>query len=227
MPQMPQLPRTVLAFVWAFAAMGGLASSQDAADPERRIIAYIKENLKPGEPLIVSKLYNEVFTTPEERAVLDKLNGAFFRVPLFIIEFEGREKPLAYSRGDLGTVRLLRRGRGGRRPLHHGVRPARPEVHHARSRDARALRDRHRESQSGRALQPGGHPDAGRLGRTAASRNHRDGIRRKGAEPVGVRRPGDAGLRLVHQLPAVREDRSRARGAPGAVLRDEASRSSV
>ncbi len=94
MPQLPRMPRMVLAFVWAFAAMGGLASSQDSADPERRIIAYIKENLKPGEPLIVSKLYNEVFTTPEERAVLDKLNGAFFRVPLFIIEFEGREKRL-------------------------------------------------------------------------------------------------------------------------------------
>jgi thiol-disulfide isomerase/thioredoxin len=68
----------------------GLVSAQDTEDPERRIISYIQENLKPGEPLIVSKLYNEVFTAPEERAVLDKLNGAFFRVPLFIIEFEGR-----------------------------------------------------------------------------------------------------------------------------------------
>jgi thiol-disulfide isomerase/thioredoxin len=68
----------------------GPVSAQDTEDPERRIISYIQENLKPGEPLIVSKLYNEVFTAPEERAVLDKLNEAFFRVPLFIIEFEGR-----------------------------------------------------------------------------------------------------------------------------------------
>jgi thiol-disulfide isomerase/thioredoxin len=58
---------------------------------EKRIIAYIKENLKPGEPLIVSKLYNEIFTSTEERMVLDKLNGAFFRVPLFVVEFESRE----------------------------------------------------------------------------------------------------------------------------------------
>jgi thiol-disulfide isomerase/thioredoxin len=78
----------------AFAASFLVAAAQDSRDTERRIIAHIKETLKPGEPLIVSKLYNEVFTAPEERAVLDKLNAAFFRVPLFIIEFEGRESRL-------------------------------------------------------------------------------------------------------------------------------------
>ena len=83
--------RMVFALTVVLAAGAGLAWGQDTADPERRIIAYIKENLKPGEPLIVSKLFNEVFTAPEERAVLDKLNGSFFRVPLFIIEFESRE----------------------------------------------------------------------------------------------------------------------------------------
>jgi thiol-disulfide isomerase/thioredoxin len=84
----------LFAFALASAATGGVSRAQYTTDPERRIIAYIKENLKPGEPLIVSKLYNEVFTAPEERAVLDKLNGAFFRVPLFIVEFESREKRL-------------------------------------------------------------------------------------------------------------------------------------
>jgi thiol-disulfide isomerase/thioredoxin len=83
--------RIVFALTLALGTGAGLASAQDTADPERRIIAYIKESLKPGEPLIVSKLYNEVFTAPEDRAVLDKLNGAFFRVPLFIIEFDSRE----------------------------------------------------------------------------------------------------------------------------------------
>jgi thiol-disulfide isomerase/thioredoxin len=83
----------VFALTLALAAGGnGLpAAAEEPVDAERRIIGYIKENLKPGEPLIVSKLYNEVFTGSEERAVLDKLNGAFFRVPLFIIEFEERE----------------------------------------------------------------------------------------------------------------------------------------
>ena len=86
--------RMIYASALVLSALAGLAAAEEAADPERRIIAYIKENLKPGEPLIVSKLYNEVFTAPEERAVLDKLNGAFFRVPLFIIEFESRQSRL-------------------------------------------------------------------------------------------------------------------------------------
>jgi len=83
--------RILFALTLALAAGVSLASAQQVADAEHRVIGYIKESLKPGEPLIVSKLYNEVFTAPEERAVLDKLNGAFFRVPLFIIEFDKRE----------------------------------------------------------------------------------------------------------------------------------------
>lgn len=77
-------------------AGASVAVAQDGTsdDAEKRIIRYIKENLKPGERLVVSQLYNEVFTAPEERAVLDKLNGAFFRVPLFIVEYEQREGSL-------------------------------------------------------------------------------------------------------------------------------------
>jgi thiol-disulfide isomerase/thioredoxin len=67
----------------------GLA--QSSGDAERRIIAYIRDHHEPGERLIVSQLYNEVFTAPEERAALDKLNGAFFRIPLFVIEFNERQ----------------------------------------------------------------------------------------------------------------------------------------
>ena len=81
----------VLAFATTVGLLAGAAVAQDTDDPEERIIRYIKENLKPGERLIVSQLYNEVFTAPEERVVLDKLNRAFFRVPLFVIEFEQRE----------------------------------------------------------------------------------------------------------------------------------------
>lgn len=81
----------MLRFVLALSlALAGSAIAQDGGDTERRIIRYVKENLKPGEPLIVSKLYNEVFTAPEEQAVLGKLNEAFFRIPLFIVEFEAR-----------------------------------------------------------------------------------------------------------------------------------------
>lgn len=68
----------------------GAALAEDSRDVEERIIAHVKQKLAPGERLVVSELYNEVFTAPEERAVLDKLNAAFFRIPLFIIEFNER-----------------------------------------------------------------------------------------------------------------------------------------
>lgn len=67
------------------------AFAQDTDDAERRIINHIKENAKQGERLVVSDLYNNVFTDPVERAALDKLTNAFFRIPLFIVEFEGRQ----------------------------------------------------------------------------------------------------------------------------------------
>ncbi len=61
---------------------------QDARETERRIIAYVKENLKPGKPVVLSELYNDVFASPEEREVLSRLNGVFFQVPLFIVEHQ-------------------------------------------------------------------------------------------------------------------------------------------
>jgi len=72
-------------------------AKEDARETERRIIMYVKENLKPGEPLVLSKLYNEVFTSSEEREVLSRLSGVFFRVPLFVIEYQA-------SHGDLPTL---------------------------------------------------------------------------------------------------------------------------
>ena len=66
-------------------------AKEDARATERRIIEYVQENLKPGEPVLLSKLYNEVFTSPEEREVLSRLSGVFFRIPLFIIEYQARQ----------------------------------------------------------------------------------------------------------------------------------------
>lgn len=50
-------------------------------DAESRIIAYLKENARPGQPVYVTELYNTVFTTDEERAVLERLHIVFFKVP--------------------------------------------------------------------------------------------------------------------------------------------------
>jgi thiol-disulfide isomerase/thioredoxin len=55
---------------------------------EGKIVQYLQQNVKRGEPLIVSDLYNNVFKTPEERKVLDKLFNTFFKIPLFVAQFK-------------------------------------------------------------------------------------------------------------------------------------------
>lgn len=69
------------------APASGNARGQDA---ERRILEHVAEILQPGERLLLSALV-ERFTADEERRALDRLNDVFFRAPLFLLEFEGRE----------------------------------------------------------------------------------------------------------------------------------------
>jgi hypothetical protein len=52
-----------------------------AGDAETRIVAYLKENVRPGQPVYVTELYNTVFTAPEEREVLERLHNMFFKIP--------------------------------------------------------------------------------------------------------------------------------------------------
>ncbi len=70
-----------------FAQAAGLQAATDRSI-EERIIRHLKENLKPGEPLIVSDLYNKVFTDPAERKVLDRLFNTFFKIPLFVAQYK-------------------------------------------------------------------------------------------------------------------------------------------
>lgn len=57
-----------------------------APEAEARVVEYLKAHLQPGQPVVVSELYNSVFTGPEERAVLDRLFDSFFKVPLFLAQ---------------------------------------------------------------------------------------------------------------------------------------------
>jgi thiol-disulfide isomerase/thioredoxin len=92
----------ILAFLWSFGSgqspetEASTARDQkgDTVATERRIIRYIKENMEPGQPLVLSRLYNEVFTTPEERAGLSRLSNAFFRLPLFLVEYQAQQGEL-------------------------------------------------------------------------------------------------------------------------------------
>ncbi len=64
------------------------------SDAETGIIEYLKSNVKPGTPVIVSDLYNKVFTAPEERKVLDRLFNTFFKIPMFIVQYNTSSKKI-------------------------------------------------------------------------------------------------------------------------------------
>lgn len=66
----------------------GRAAATQADDAEARVLTYIRDHLRPGEPLLISELYGKVFTQPGERRALDKLYNAFFRIPLFLAEYQ-------------------------------------------------------------------------------------------------------------------------------------------
>jgi thiol-disulfide isomerase/thioredoxin len=58
-----------------------------ASPAETRIVQYLKANVTPGKPVVVSDLYNNVFKTPEEQKVLERLYNTFFKIPMFILQY--------------------------------------------------------------------------------------------------------------------------------------------
>jgi thiol-disulfide isomerase/thioredoxin len=80
-----RLPRKYAGLA-AFSLMTFSALAQ--TNHETRILDYIRHHLRAGEPLLVTDLYNKVFIQPEERKALDKLYSAFFRIPLFVAEYQ-------------------------------------------------------------------------------------------------------------------------------------------
>lgn len=64
------------------------APEAQAAAAEKRVIDYIRDHLQPGQPLLVNELYSKVFTQPDERQALSKLYNAFFRIPLFLAQYQ-------------------------------------------------------------------------------------------------------------------------------------------
>src|SRR4029079_12489064 len=65
---------------------------QQASPVETRIIEYLKANVKPGRPVVVSELYNNVFKTPEEQKALERLYNTFFKIPMFIVQYNTASK---------------------------------------------------------------------------------------------------------------------------------------
>lgn len=81
-----------LIFGFLLLPAGSLAAPQNtpSSAAERRVLAYIRSHVKPGQPLLVTDLYNRVFTKPDERQALNKLYQAFFRIPLFVAEYQSK-----------------------------------------------------------------------------------------------------------------------------------------
>jgi thiol-disulfide isomerase/thioredoxin len=75
-----------LAVTLALAVQSPAPLQSAAPNPEAAIVEYLKANVKPGEPVVVSKLYNEVFMGEPERKALNRLFNTFFKIPLFIVQ---------------------------------------------------------------------------------------------------------------------------------------------
>jgi thiol-disulfide isomerase/thioredoxin len=65
---------------------------QQASPAEVRIVEYLKANVRPGRAVVVSDLVNNVFKTPEERKVLERLYNTFFKIPMFVVQFRTAAK---------------------------------------------------------------------------------------------------------------------------------------
>lgn len=78
----------LLAALALSAATYAARPDSDSSAAERRVLAYIRSHTKPGQPLLVTDLYNKVFTQPDERRALNKLYQAFFRIPLFVVQYQ-------------------------------------------------------------------------------------------------------------------------------------------
>jgi thiol-disulfide isomerase/thioredoxin len=63
-------------------------SAAQASPAEVKVVEYLKEHVRHGEVVVVSQLYNEVFTGEAERAVLNRLFNSFFKIPLFIAQHQ-------------------------------------------------------------------------------------------------------------------------------------------
>lgn len=76
---------------WVGAAL--VAFLFQAADAETKIVEYLKANVQPGKPVIVSEL-NKTFTAPDEQKVLNRLFNTFFKIPMFIVQYNTSTKKI-------------------------------------------------------------------------------------------------------------------------------------
>src|SRR5215831_3803735 len=76
---------------WLSAAL--IAILFQSADAETKIVEYLKANVQPGKPVIVSEL-NKMFTAPDEQKVLNRLFNTFFKIPMFVVQYNTSTKKI-------------------------------------------------------------------------------------------------------------------------------------
>ena len=86
------LPSFALSFVLGF-ALPALAQAHAAAVPparsaEAEVVAYLQAHVVAGKPVVVSDLYNNVFTSAPQRAALNRLFNTFFKIPLYAAQYQ-------------------------------------------------------------------------------------------------------------------------------------------
>src|SRR5689334_18136884 len=64
------------------------------ADPEARIIEYLRTHVTPGRPVVVSDLLNNVFKKPDEQQALQRLFNTFFKIPLTAAQLYTQNKKI-------------------------------------------------------------------------------------------------------------------------------------
>ena len=78
--------------------LAAAVAAPKASPAEVKVVEYLKDHVRPGERVVVSELYNEVFTGAAERAVLNRLFNVFFKLPLYLAQYQkaaGRPPTLA------------------------------------------------------------------------------------------------------------------------------------
>ena len=70
-----------------------LSTLLQQADPETRIVNYLKANVRPGQAVTVADL-TRVFKTPEEQAALSRLFNTFFKVPITVAQIYSKTKKI-------------------------------------------------------------------------------------------------------------------------------------
>jgi thiol-disulfide isomerase/thioredoxin len=64
------------------------APAPPARAAEAEVVAYLQAHVVAGQPLVVSDLYNNVFTAAAQRAALNRLFNTFFKIPLFVAQYQ-------------------------------------------------------------------------------------------------------------------------------------------